>query len=266
MGGCSRCYVDVDLPYQCSYCEALFCPDHRLPESHDCPNLWMAKSPRRVEYGASPQRPAAGGHGFSSVRLRFPSAIEARHLIIAWLVLGIAFSARWLFAQPSIVLLMVAVSLITVGLGFIFHELSHKFTAEMYDCWAEFRMWPWALAMALVLAVASRGGFIFAAPGATYIVSRRLGGLTRRENGLVSLAGPITNIALAMVFIPLQFWPDPLSLIGWRGFQVNLWLAAFNMIPFGALDGQKVISWSVPIWAMVAVPLWLWVLGVLFVF
>src|SRR5207247_9557436 len=37
----------------------------------------------------------------------------------------------------------------------------------------------------------------------------------------------------------------------------NLWLGAFNMIPFFILDGQKVLTWNRAIWALVTIPLWL---------
>jgi len=37
MGGiCYFCDKEVDLPYQCTYCELTFCEDHRLPEQHNC--------------------------------------------------------------------------------------------------------------------------------------------------------------------------------------------------------------------------------------
>jgi len=47
------------------------------------------------------------------------------------------------------------------------------------------------------------------------------------------------------------------GVIGYSGFMVNLWLAAFNMLPFPPLDGGKVLSWNPIIWALVAIPLWI---------
>jgi Zn-dependent protease len=44
------------------------------------------------------------------------------------------------------------------------------------------------------------------------------------------------------------------------GFVVNLWLAAFNLIPVPPLDGSKVFAWSKLIWAIIAIPTWLFVL------
>lgn len=247
------------MPFVCHYCKGTFCAEHRLPERHSCPNLWMAKPP-----GAPVLRPRAQARR-PIVKLKM-SGVEVRHLLIAWLVLGFAFSL--VLGPLSAFPIMFPISLGTVGLAFIVHELSHKFIAQRYGCWAEFRMWPWGLMMALLFALISAtiGGFIiFAAPGATYIAPKpdRYGwDITKRENGLIALLGPLTNIALAMLFYLLFLFSYPYTLmwlVGFMGSWINLWLAAFNMLPFGGLDGQKVLSWSLPIWAVVAIPLWIWV-------
>lgn len=36
---CRACGKDVNLPFQCTYCQDYFCNNHRLPENHQCPNL-----------------------------------------------------------------------------------------------------------------------------------------------------------------------------------------------------------------------------------
>ena len=121
--------------------------------------------------------------------------------------------------------------------------------------------------MALLFAVISFGTVIFAAPGATYILPGSSRGgftnnvITSKQNGIISLAGPLTNIGLAaFLFLPLaESGIGVLSLIGVIGFHVNLWLAAFNMIPFGGIDGQKVLAWSKPAWLSIAIPLWLFI-------
>ncbi|MEM2851111.1 MAG: metalloprotease [Candidatus Bathyarchaeia archaeon] len=187
--------------------------------------------------------------------------LELKHLLIAWLVLGICFSARELFS-PMVFPIAFAIALMTVGVGFIGHELAHKFTARKFGCWAEFRLWTLGLILALIFALASGGRFIFAVPGAVYItpilrpIEFRFG-LTKKENGLISLAGVMANIAIALAFFTLTRFGSFLSFIGQRGFQVNLWLAAFNMLPFGPMDGQKVFSWSKAVWLGIAVPLWI---------
>jgi len=143
-----------------------------------------------------------------------------------------------------------AIALIAVGPGFVLHELSHKFAARRYGHWAEFRMWPLGLLLALVTSLI---GFIFAAPGATYISGINI---TKEENGRISLAGPLTNVAVALVFVPLfLFTGGFLQTLGFFGVYINLFLALFNMIPVLPLDGAKVLSWSVVRWASLFVPL-----------
>lgn len=140
--------------------------------------------------------------------------------------------------------------MVAVGFGFVFHELMHKFTAQRYGYRAEFRMWPLGIVLALVTAFI---GFLFAAPGATYIMGYDV---PDRENGIISLAGPATNIGIALCFLALIFSPSAvLEEIGALGLEVNLFLATFNMIPVLPLDGAKVWRWNKPLWAGIFVPL-----------
>lgn len=137
---------------------------------------------------------------------------------------------------------------LTVGIAFLLHELAHKFVAQNYGCWAEFRSFDWGLILALIL---SFTGFIFAAPGAVMIS----GAVTREENGKISAAGPLTNLILAGLFLLISALPgiglNPLvSLMIKFGFAINAWLALFNLIPFGPLDGAKVMAWSPQVWVV----------------
>ncbi|MGQ9468592.1 MAG: hypothetical protein ACUVTD_02005 [Nitrososphaerales archaeon] len=198
-------------------------------------------------------------------RRRTFSRKEIQHLLIAWLALGLAFSiAIWRSVSEGLAIgnlgsfiKIFMISLLTIGTGFIGHELAHKLVAQRYGCFAEFRMWPLGLIFALVFALIS--GFVFAAPGAVYItpISFGLGfGITNRENGIISLSGPLMNALLALIFFSLTFYKGLLYEIGSLGFFINLLLAAFNLIPFPPMDGYKVFAWSKGIWAIVAIPLW----------
>lgn len=173
---------------------------------------------------------------------------EIKELAISALVIGFIFAwimrGSHIFRGTSFLMIFV-IMLIAVGAAFIFHELAHKAVAQKFGCWAEYRMWETGLIMAFFLAVAF--GFVFAAPGAVYIQSR-FTPITRRENGLISLAGPMTNLVLAMVFLLLSLLDGPLGVLGRIGFMVNTWLALFNLIPFPPLDGSKVIAWDKKIW------------------
>jgi len=186
------------------------------------------------------------------------SARELRDLAVAWVALGVAFAVflnRGILeailagsAPPEAALLALALALSTAGLGFLLHELAHKVVAVRFGQVAAFRAEYGLLFLTVVSAFA---GFLFAAPGA--VVHR--GRITDRENGLIALAGPVTNLLLVALFLPLALaGPGLLGTVGTQGLFINLLLAGFNMIPFGPLDGRKIIAWSLPVYLLVAVP------------
>jgi len=211
------------------------------------------------------------------MNLRF-SQREVRDLAVAWLALGVAFT---LLLEPELVAVLdfggslrdlsavavaetLTISLLTVGVGFLLHELAHKVVAVHYGQVAAFRADYRMLGFAIVGALV---GFLFAAPGA--VVHR--GRITARENGLIALAGPVTNLLLAVVFLVPYLTAEAVGAGGFvtalatRGLQINLLLAGFNMLPFGPLDGRKIRAWSTPVWAVVAVPAIVLGVGALFV-
>ncbi len=176
---------------------------------------------------------------------------EQRDLAIAWVTLSVAFAL--IFAPVhrgeavGFFLTMVVLSLVTVGVAFLLHEIAHKVVAIEFGQVAEFRADYQMLFLALMGALV---GFLFAAPGAVY----HRGRITKRENGLISLAGPVTNLLLALLFLPLVLFPSYLGTIGQMGVGINVVLAAFNMIPFGPLDGKSVLEWHKGVFALVFVP------------
>jgi Zn-dependent protease len=144
-------------------------------------------------------------------------------------------------------------ALFTIGVGFVLHELMHKFIAERYGFKAEFRTWPAGLVFAILSAAVA--GLVFAAPGATYIMGYNV---NEKENGIISLAGPLTNVAIALLFLPLLLVNTGSPVLveaGYLGSYFNFFLAAFNMLPIFVLDGAKVWRWNKPIWAALFIPL-----------
>lgn len=163
------------------------------------------------------------------------SSIEIKELLKAWIAVTLAFTILFLDeATVSSIVALFVISLFTVGIGFLLHELAHKYFATKYGCWAEFRA---DNKMLLVMLAMSFFGFIFAAPGGVFIRGR----VDVRKNGIISLAGPMTNIVLACLFLVLAYLGLPFMRYG---FTINGWLALFNMIPFYGFDGQKVLAWN----------------------
>lgn len=60
------------------------------------------------------------------------------------------------------------------------------------------------------------------------------------------MAGPITNIGLAVLFLVLDVIQPTLFFA--LGAQINTWLVLFNLIPFGSLDGAIILRWNKGIW------------------
>ena len=142
-------------------------------------------------------------------------------------------------------------SLVAVSLGFVLHEMAHRQVAKKYHYHAEYRLWPHGLLLAVLIAVATNGSFVFAAPGA--VMMQPIAGLrhavTRKAMGMVSLAGPLTNIAIAGAFAAAGiFFPHAIFGMGAR---INIFLALFNLLPLPPLDGSKVFAWDSKAWAIV---------------
>ena len=161
-------------------------------------------------------------------------------------------------------LLYLPIVAVGVTLSFVLHELMHKFVAQKYGAIAGFRSSPMGLAITLITGAF---GFLLGIPGATMVYAQSF---TKRENGIVSLAGPLTNFvvflgalgfgaALSPLFLQFAFNPA-LSIPAAQAYLfvalnfimfISLLLAFFNMLPIFPLDGSKVFAWNKPVYAIV---------------
>lgn len=176
------------------------------------------------------------------------NSIELRDLAVSTFAIALIFAWNSGSIIPIInidFIITFIVILIAVGTGFVLHELAHRTVARHFGAISEFRAWYNGLALALVLKIVI--GTTFIAPGAVYIWKDYL---TSRENGLISIAGPLTNVALAIVFYLL-----PIPIISDIGYSINIFLAGFNMLPIPPFDGSKILSWNPMIYLLTTLPL-----------
>ncbi|MFW3146663.1 MAG: site-2 protease family protein [Thermoplasmatota archaeon] len=182
---------------------------------------------------------------------------EIRELSIATGVLTLAFA--FVFSGSDLLdgrinfigmLLLLPFSFIAVLTGFALHELGHKISANIFGYPAAFSYSQKMLLLGALISVVI--GFLVAAPGAVVIYGRP----SRKENGIISAAGPGTNLLIGGTFFILAipgFFID--AFIG-NGLMiiaiVNLFLGAFNMIPIRPFDGSKIWRWSKAVYVILA--------------
>ena len=89
-----------------------------------------------------------------------------------------------------------------------------------------------------------------------------VGNTTKSQFGKIALAGPVTNVALWLLgLVAILVGLGEISILAmiltpwmWG----NAFLAVFNMLPFGPLDGRKIKTWSDSIfwtWMIICVSL-----------
>ncbi len=203
--------------------------------------------------------------------MSYPGRISKAELVdlsLSLIALVVAFSILGERQIPGIEVIMV--SAVGAGSGFLLHELAHKFVAQKYGYWAEYRA-NWSGLVFMIITAFM--GILFAAPGAVWFRKADAASAAvdygdiadperlkkeKREQLWIALAGPMTNIALTVLFFLLLVSGVLTSRLGFGAAYyavfINLTLAAFNLLPFGPLDGAKIFSANRVVWAIVAVP------------
>jgi Zn-dependent protease len=174
---------------------------------------------------------------------------EVQHIGIALaLVVGIGFSIALFSFNWSWAVMAFFAAILTVS--FLVHEIAHKIMAQKAGLWAEFRLTTWG---AVITFASVFLPFKMIAPGAMMI-----GGQvpSAKEMLKISIAGVITNLIFGATFLALTFML-PLNVFTGALFfsaYINSFMALFNMIPFGVLDGQKIFRINKQVWALTFIP------------
>ncbi len=151
---------------------------------------------------------------------------------------------------------------IVLVVAFTVHELAHAITADRLGDPTPRRMGritlnpiahldPFGTIMLLV------SGFGWAKP--VMVNPLNLRGNPRSSMAIVALAGPASNLVMAVLFaLPLRlvdFWPlafkfsvagEKAAFLFFQFVWINLILMFFNLIPIPPLDGYKILQGSVP--------------------
>ena len=140
----------------------------------------------------------------------FPVTIGVDFLLIT-LIIGLQ-------ARPGVYILeWVAV----VAVSILIHELGHAFALSRYSIYPEIRLWG--------MGGLTISGFV----------------LPPRKSILVSLAGPLVGIPIAIALMVLRPWlpaGDPIGVIAGDLIFVNLWWGILNLLPIAGLDGGNILS------------------------
>lgn len=251
---CQACTTETVLPFTCPHCGGQFCATHRLPENHACPKLANARAQRQDQV-MSNQGYASYNYSYvyGQEKRKRPiifSYKEAQHIgIAAALVVGIGFSIA-LFGDFGWGWYVMTFFAAVMTVSFLVHEMAHKIVAQKAGLWAEFRLTTWGAVLTFASVFLP---FKMIAPGAMMI-----GGQvpSAKEMLKISIAGVITNLIFGVTFLVLTF-TLPLNDFTYALFfsaYINLFMALFNLIPFGVLDGYKIFRINKTVWALVFIP------------
>ncbi|NWF96283.1 MAG: hypothetical protein HXY34_09075 [Candidatus Thorarchaeota archaeon] len=276
---CSLCGKD-DLGFNCPYCNNVYCSEHRLPESHGCAGLHLVREEARKKTASSLYSDADAASDIVPTRVRKPiraprtrprrfSQTEVRDLSISLVLvalvaisvmgqvpIGVINGFILLAYFASVGLLWIPLAIVAVFLlSFIAHELAHKFAAQHYGMWSEFRMTPQGYYLSLLAILTA-----FPIFGTGAVMTGGAG--DRDQYAKSTLAGPLTNLLIAVAMISLGLVlglasgvPFGVLLILRYAAQLNSFIGLFNMIPFPPFDGGTVLRWNKSTWIVLVVSL-----------
>jgi stage IV sporulation protein FB len=140
----------------------------------------------------------------------FPVTIGVDFLLIT-LIIGLQ-------ARPGVYILEWVV---VVAVSILIHELGHAFAFGLYNIHPEIRLWG--------MGGLTISGFV----------------LPPRKSILVSLAGPLVGIPVAIAVMVLRPWlpaGDPIGVTAGDLIFVNLWWGILNLLPIAGLDGGSIVT------------------------
>jgi len=232
---CEICETDESIPFRCNYCNKVFCNMHRIPINHSCVSMKEYIDKKNIMYDDT-KNPNLKRQ---ILKIKF-SKIEILHLLIATILVTAVGLSLDNYRRIALEFLIIFVS------AFLVHELAHKLLAQFYGSWAEFRTNSYGLIVTAFSAIPFIP-FKFIAPGAVMVDLS-----DRSKFGRVAFVGPLTNLVMGFIFLMLTY-QFPAAGYLYTGAIFNSWIALFNLLPFGNLDGQKIFGWNKIVWILMIV-------------
>jgi len=209
----------------------MFCNLHRIPINHSCVSLKEYVGKKNIIHGDM-----NSSLKIAALKIKF-SKIEVLHLLVATILVtavGLSLDDYRHIAFEFLIIFVCA---------FLVHEMAHKLLAQYYGSWAEFRTNLYGLVVTGISTIPYIP-FKFIAPGAVMVNLP-----DRSKFGRVAFVGPLTNLVMGFMFWLLTYQFPSVGYLH-SGAVFNSWIALFNLLPFGNLDGQKIFSWNKIVWIL----------------
>ena len=161
------------------------------------------------------------------------SLLEIAYLLLTTIAIGYIFSRETSWRELKLSCLIAAP-------GVVLHELAHKFLAISFGLNADFKIFFFGILAGVILRLVN-SPVILVAPGYVNIpqVANSL------HYRLIAFAGPATNLLIWLICLAILKYKTKLTrksaLLFMLTKRINGVLFLFNMIPFGPLDGAKVL-------------------------
>lgn len=130
------------------------------------------------------------------------------------------------------------------SIAVLVHESAHKLAAIHKGYVAEHKPWWSSILFGIMLTFITQGNMFFFGFGVLvyHLAGERLGtfrfGFNMKDVGFIALAGPMGNLAMVILFkIVFLINNSPYAE---KAMLINIWFAAFNMLPIPWVDGGDV--------------------------
>jgi hypothetical protein len=146
---------------------------------------------------------------------------------------------------------MIVTYVIVAGVATVLHDITHRYVAWKYKAVSEYKFW--GLGTIAMFATSWLFGLVYALPARTIINGADK--LTKKQQAIVYLSGPSVSLILAIIFLLIMLAGGAFRTIGLIGCSMNILSAAYSLMPFDPMDGNKVYKWRKLTWVLIFLPL-----------